>query len=286
MNRQKTEQLPDLSHNTVSFIGGGNMAASLISGLVADGHNPKHILVSDPDSDKLAALAARYGIQAAADNATAVSRADILILAVKPQVLQAVAHELAPAVQERRPLTISIAAGVRGDDIDAWLGGRIALVRAMPNTPAMIQAGATVLFATPRVSAEQRSQAESILRAVGLTRWVGDEVLMDAVTALSGSGPAYFFLMMEAMEQAGVELGIPAETARLLTLQTALGAARMAIESSDGPARLRQKVTSPGGTTERALGILEQGGLRDLFSSALTGARDRSIELSDMLGAK
>ncbi|MEW7978064.1 MAG: pyrroline-5-carboxylate reductase [Candidatus Sedimenticola endophacoides] len=285
MNRQKTEQLPDLSHNTVSFIGGGNMAASLISGLVADGHNPKHILVSDPDSDKLAALAARYGIQAA-DNATAVSRADILILAVKPQVLQVVAHELAPAVQERRPLTISIAAGVRGGDIDAWLGGHIALVRAMPNTPAMIQAGATVLFTTPRVSAEQRSQAESILRAVGLTRWVSDEGLMDAVTALSGSGPAYFFLMMEAMEQAGVELGIPAETARQLTLQTALGAARMAIESSDGPARLRQKVTSPGGTTERALGILEQGGLRDLFSSALTGARDRSIELSDMLGAK
>ena len=262
------------------------MAASLIGGLVADGYNPKHILVSDPDSDKLATLAARYGIQAASDNNTAVSRADVLILAVKPQVLKEVAHELAPAVQERKPLTISIAAGVRSSDIDAWLGGQIALVRTMPNTPAMIQAGATVLCAGNQVSQEQRNQSESILRAVGLTRWVEKEELMDAVTALSGSGPAYFFLVMEAMEKAGVELGIPAETARLLTLQTALGAARMAIESSDGPALLREKVTSPGGTTERALSILEEGELRDLFSNALTGARDRSIELSDLLGNK
>lgn len=286
MNKQKTERLPDLSSKTITFIGGGNMAASLIGGLVADGYNPKHILVSDPDSDKLAGLAARYGIQAAADNTTAVSRSDVLVLAVKPQVLKEVAHELAPAVQEHKPLTISIAAGVRSTDIDQWLGGEISLVRTMPNTPAMIQAGATVLFACPQVSGEQQNLAESILRSVGLTRWVEDEAKMDAITALSGSGPAYFFLVMEAMEQAGLELGIPAETARLLTLQTALGAARMAIESSDGPALLREKVTSPGGTTERALGILEEGNLRELFSNALTGARDRSIELSDLLGKK
>jgi len=286
LNRQKTEQLPDLSSKTIAFIGGGNMAASLMGGLVADGYNPRDILVSDPDSDKLAGLAARYGIQAAADNADAVSRADVLVLAVKPQILKAVAHELAPAVQERNPLIISIAAGVRSTDIDEWLGGKIALVRTMPNTPAMIQTGATVLFAGPQVSTGQRDLAESILRAVGLTRWVEDEAQMDAVTALSGSGPAYFFLVMEAMEQAGLELGIPAETARLLTLQTALGAARMAIESSDSPALLRQKVTSPGGTTERALNILEAGKLRDLFANALTGARDRSIELSDLLGKK
>jgi pyrroline-5-carboxylate reductase len=156
----------------------------------------------------------------------------------------------------------------------------------MPNTPAMLQAGATVLHAGAAVSREQKDLAESILRAVGLTRWVNDETEMDAVTALSGSGPAYFFLVMEAMEEAGREMGLSAENARLLTLQTALGAARMAMESSEGPAVLRARVTSPGGTTERALSILEEGELQRLFSRALAGARDRSIELSEMLGEK
>ncbi len=154
----------------------------------------------------------------------------------------------------------------------------------MPNTPAMIGAGATVLHAGAGVTDEQRDLAESILRAVGLTRWVEDEGLLDAVTALSGSGPAYFFLVMEAMEAAATDLGIPQETARLLTLQTALGAARMAIESDEEPATLRRRVTSPGGTTERAVAVLEDGGLRELFGRALTGARDRSVELSELLG--
>ena len=272
-----------MTTNTLAFIGGGNMAASLISGLVTDGYDPQKILVSDPDAEKLASLAAHFRVQPAPENNQAVAKADIIILAVKPQVMESVARSLASAVQQAKPLVISIAAGIRETDLQSWLGGEIALIRTMPNTPAMIQTGAIVLHANHQVSTDQRDLAESIMRSVGLTRWVDDEALMDAVTALSGSGPAYFFLVMEAMEAAGIELGIPADTARLLTLQTALGAAKMAMESSDGPAVLRQRVTSPGGTTESALKRLNDGNLIPLFKQALTDARDRSIELSDIL---
>ncbi len=286
MNRYSAERVTDKSSRSIAFIGGGNMAASLIGGLVADGHDPRRILVSEPDPEKLSRLAARFGIHACGDNDEAVERTDVVVLAVKPQVLEQVARELAEAMKRRRPLVISIAAGIREAHLQSWLGGNLALVRTMPNTPAMIQTGATALHAGKGVSEEQRNLAESILRAVGITCWVDEEQKMDAATALSGSGPAYFFLVMEAMEQAGKELGLPAETARLLTLQTAMGAARMAIESSDGPAILRERVTSPGGTTEKALQILEQGGVRELFRQALTGARDRSVELSNLLGEK
>ncbi|MCB1857733.1 MAG: pyrroline-5-carboxylate reductase [Gammaproteobacteria bacterium] len=273
-----------MSRKTITFIGGGNMAASLIGGLVADGYAAERICVSDPDKEKLANLAARFGIRSAANNHKAVALADVVVLAVKPQALKAVAKALSSVMQQRRPLVISIAAGVREQHLQEWLGGGISLIRTMPNTPAMIQAGATVLHAGKGVSAEQKNLAESILRAVGLTCWLKDETLLDAATALSGSGPAYYFLVMEAMEEAGRALGLPGRTARLLTLQTALGAARMAMESSEGPAVLRQYVSSPGGTTEKAVGILEQGKLRDLFHQALEGARDRSIELSKLLG--
>jgi len=276
--------MTDMSSNTITFIGAGNMATSLIGGLVADGYDPKRIIASDPDDGKLADLSARFGIQSAADNSTAIQQADVTVLAVKPQVLEQLCGEIREAVQQRQPLLVSIAAGIREADMQAWLGGDIALVRSMPNTPAMLQAGATVLHAGRGVSEAQRDLAESILRAVGLTRWVDDETLMDTATALSGSGPAYFFLVMEAMEAAAISNGLPADTARLLTIQTALGAARMAIESSDGPATLRQKVTSPGGTTERALSILEQCNLRILFEEAISGACERSRELSEMLG--
>ncbi len=280
------KQLSEMTTKTIAFIGGGNMASSLISGLVADGYNSSRILVSDPDNDKLANLAARYGIRPAPDNIDAITRAEVVVLAVKPQLLEEISRDLASTIDEQQPLVISIAAGVREKDLEEWLGGDVALVRSMPNTPAMIQAGATVLHANPRVSDEQKDLAESILRAVGLTCWVDDEALMDVVTALSGSGPAYFFLIIEAMEQAGVELGLPTDTAHLLTLQTALGAARMAMESSEGAAVLRERITSPGGTTEQALKTLEGGGLRHLLKQALTDARDRSIELSRLLGNK
>jgi len=268
----------------IAFIGAGNMAGALIAGLIADGTPPEQLVASDPSLEKCRALGAATGIRTLQDNREAAALGDIVVLAVKPQILRQVAGELAEQMQDRRPLVISIAAGVRCESLQNWLGGDIALVRTMPNTPAMIQSGATVLFATPLVSDPQRGQAESLMRSVGLTQWVTDEALMDAVTALSGSGPAYYFLIMEAMETAARELGLSAETAHLLTLQTALGAARMALESSDPPEVLRARVTSPGGTTERAVRALEEGGVRDLFRNALEAARDRSVELSVDMG--
>lgn len=269
----------------IAFIGAGNMAGALIGGLIADGVSPDRLTATDTSREKCEALRAAAGIRTLQDNRAAAADADVLVLAVKPQVLRDVALELAEQVQRTRPLVISIAAGVRSESLQAWLGEDVPVVRTMPNTPAMIQAGASVLYATPAVSEAQREQAESLMRAVGLTQWVEDEGLMDAVTALSGSGPAYYFLVMEAMEDAARRLGLPAETARLLTLQTALGAARMALESSEPPSTLRARVTSPRGTTERAVAVLEDGGIRDLFRRALKAARDRSIELSDDLGA-
>ena len=273
-----------MGNSNITFIGGGNMATSLISGLIADGIEPTAITACDPDREKLANLAARLRIHTEIDNSKAMSNADTVVFAVKPQILQQVATELQSVVQQQKPLIISIAAGVREASLDAWLGGNVAIVRAMPNTPALIQTGATVLHANTVATESQRDQAETILRAVGLVRWVNDEQLIDAVTALSGSGPAYFFLVMEAMENTGMAMGLDAECAHLLTLQTALGAARMAIESRDLPSVLRQKVTSPGGTTEQAINIFEKGQFRELFSEAIFAARDRSQELSDILG--
>lgn len=270
----------------IAFIGAGNMAGALIGGLLADGVPAQSLIAADPSAEKCRALESATGIRTTADNKAAVAQADVVVLAVKPQVLKDVAQEIAAQVQQRAPLVVSVAAGVRCDALSAWLGNNVALIRTMPNTPAMIQCGATALFATAGVSEQQREQAESLMRAVGLTQWVDDESLIDAVTAVSGSGPAYFFLVIEAIEAAGRQLGLSAETAHLLTLQTALGAARMALESSESPAMLRERVTSPGGTTERALGILEDGGIRNLFARALTGARERSVELSADLGAK
>jgi pyrroline-5-carboxylate reductase len=275
-----------MSNNNITFIGGGNMATSLIHGLIADGYDKQRISVSDPDSDKLAQLAAHCGVHTQSDNNNAVSQAEVVVLAVKPQVLKHVAQDLVETIQQVKPLVISIVAGIKESTLRNWLGGDVSLVRSMPNTPAMIQSGATGLHAGPGVTEAQRNQAESILRAVGLTRWVEEESMMDAVTAVSGSGPAYFFLIMEAIEASAREMGLDEETARLLTLQTALGASRMALESSDSPAVLREMVTSPGGTTECALKTLEKGEIRTLFNKALQGARDRSIELSDMLGAQ
>jgi pyrroline-5-carboxylate reductase len=273
-----------MKSSKLTFIGGGNMATSLISGLIADGYDKSLITVSDPDSEKLSQLAARFGIHTEPDNTEAIATAEMVVLAVKPQIMEQVARGLAETIQKTNPLVISIAAGVKGQILRDWLGGNVALVRSMPNTPAMIQSGATGLHAGPGVTDEQRDMAETVLRAVGLTRWVEEEAQMDAVTAVSGSGPAYFFLVMEAMEEAAESMGLDHETARLLVLQTALGAARMAMESSDSPAVLRQKVTSPGGTTERALGLFEDGGIRELFKQALKGAEKRSEELSNMLG--
>ncbi len=275
-----------MTRETICFIGGGNMAASLVAGLVADGHAPRGLLVSDPDRAKLDNLAARFGVRTTADNTKAVRDAAVVLLCVKPQMARTVCQALAPVLDRPAPLIISVMAGIREHSIQSWLGGGVPVVRAMPNTPAMIQAGAIVLHASPEVTDSQRNQAETILRAGGLTQWVEREELMDAVTALSGSGPAYFFFVMEILEQTGAELGLDPDSARLLTIQTALGAARMAMESSDPPQTLRERVTSPGGTTESALRTLEEGGFRDLLAQAVRAAKARSEELSRLLAEK
>jgi pyrroline-5-carboxylate reductase len=272
-----------MSQTRIAFIGAGNMASALIGGLIADGTAKDSIIASDPNTDQRSHLHDSYGICTVDNNAEAISDADVVVLAVKPQLLQQVCNELSSHLKDKHCLIVSIAAGIRCSTMSKWLNSDLPIVRCMPNTPAMLQVGATGLYATDNVSNEQRDQAERILRAVGITLWVNEEADIDSVTAVSGSGPAYYFLMMEAMQAAAEKLGLPAETAKLLTLQTALGAARMALESQDDPATLRQKVTSPGGTTERAILSFEENGLRDIFEQAMTAARDRSISLSEQL---
>ncbi|MFO1430610.1 MAG: pyrroline-5-carboxylate reductase [Candidatus Competibacteraceae bacterium] len=269
---------------SIGFIGGGNMAHSLIGGLLADGCDPQTLWVAEPRAEQCDILRQRFGIRTSSDNVAVATQVKVVVLAVKPQILWEVALQLAACIQRHKPLVISIATGVREADLCRWLGGTVAVVRTMPNTPALVRCGATALFANAWVSAPQRQLAESILRAVGLTIWVHDESLLDSVTALSGSGPAYFFLIMEALEQAGIRLGLEPEQARLLTLQTAFGAARMALESADSPALLRARVTSPGGTTEKAVAVLQAGELETLFVRALEAARQRARELGELLG--
>lgn len=269
---------------SIGFVGGGNMAASLIGGLIHDGFEPERISVLDVDPARLDHLGGRFGIRTTTDSAALLEASDVLVLAVKPQVVETACAGLREALGERRPLVVSIAAGVRIDALRGWLGPGVPVIRCMPNTPALVRAGATALYAGSDVTAADRDVAESLLRAVGLTLWVHDESDLDAVTAISGSGPAYFFLLMELMEDAAVSMGLERQTARLLVQQTALGAGRIAIEVNEAPARLREQVTSPGGTTERALAVFEEGGLRELVARALAAARERSAALSQQWG--
>jgi pyrroline-5-carboxylate reductase len=268
----------------IAFIGSGNMATSLIGGLIARGTAPDTIRTSDSVAEQREAIGNRFGVRTSSDNALAASGAGVVVLAVKPQQMEEATRSIAGVCARHSPLVISIAAGVRVRDIRDWLGADAAIVRTMPNTPALVGEGATALYANEHVAEEGRGRAEAILAAVGSTVWVDDEALLDAVTALSGSGPAYFFLLMELMERNGVALGLDRETARALTLQTALGAARVAQESGEAPQILRERVTSAGGTTERALQRLAEGDIEDLFAAALRAARDRSVELGQASG--
>ena len=273
-----------MNNTTLTFIGGGNMASSLIGGLIADGWDPARIRVADSSTQRLQQLAEQFPITTTTSNSDAADQANVIVLAVKPQIIKSVAQELANIVSQQQPLVISIAAGIPAAALGNWLGKSAAIVRTMPNTPAMVQSGATALYANASVSEEQRSTAESILRAVGIAIWVENEAQMDAVTALSGSGTAYFFLFMEALQAAGQELGLPENTARLLTLQTAFGAAKMALESNEDAATLRHQVTSPGGTTEHAIRTFQEGGFETLISKALLAAAERSRELAAEFG--
>lgn len=264
----------------LTFIGAGNMAGSIIGGLVSKGYPPHLIVAADPNEQALQQLQQTHGIATNADNLAAVSAADVIILAVKPQVMEQVLRPLSTTAAQNKPLIVSIAAGITVTNIGCWLAPELPIVRTMPNTPALVQTGATGLYANALVSTEQKSIATTIFEAIGIALWFDDEEDMDRVVALSGSGPAYFFLVMEAMEQAGVDLGLDRRVARQLTLQTALGAAKLALAQDLEPAELRRRVTSPGGTTEAAIQQLQDGGLEQLFDSAIRAASARSKELA------
>ena len=270
----------------LAFIGGGNMARSLIGGLLKTGAAASSIRVAEPQAQAREALGREFGVATFAENRLAAEDADILLLAVKPQVMPALKAELRDLLQRQRPMLVSIAAGVRLDQLERWFGSHLPIVRCMPNTPALIGAGATGLCANARVSPPQKAQAQHILDAVGLTRWIGDEALMDTVTALSGSGPAYFFALVEALEDAAVAQGLPRETARALAAQTCLGAGRMLAESGEAPGELRRRVTSPNGTTQAALESFATDGLARIAANAIGAATRRGAELAAELDAK
>jgi pyrroline-5-carboxylate reductase len=272
--------------STISFIGAGNMASAIIGGMLDNGYQAGNIWVSAPDDSHLQALRDRFGVSVTTDNRYCAQQADMVVLAVKPQVMAEVCRDIAPVVQNTRPLMVSIAAGLGSDTLDSWLGGGLPLVRAMPNTPSLVGKGAAGLFANAAVTAEQKTMVQSVFESIGSALWVDDEEQLHGVTALSGSGPAYFFLMLEALEAAATEAGIAPKTARELAIQTMAGAAEMAARSEHDPAQLKRNVMSPGGTTERAINTFEDGGMRDLVQKAYNAAFERSQEMSKELADK
>ncbi len=271
-----------MSKTRIAFIGAGNMAASLIGGLRAKGLDAAQIRASDPGEQTRARVSAEHGIEVFADNAEAIQGVDVIVLAVKPQAMKAVCEAIRPSLAPNQ-LVVSIAAGITCASMNNWLGAQ-PIVRCMPNTPALLRQGVSGLYATSEVSAEQRQQAEELLSAVGIALWLNEEQQLDAVTAVSGSGPAYFFLLIEAMTAAGVKLGLPADIAAQLTVQTALGAAHMAVASDVDAAELRRRVTSPAGTTEAAIKSFQAGGFEALVEKALGAAAHRSAEMAEQLG--
>ena len=272
----------DMSTTRIAFIGAGNMAASLIGGLRAQGVEADSIRASDPGAETRGKIAAEHGIDVFADNAEAVEGADVVLIAVKPQAMKAVCEALRPSLKPHQ-LVVSIAAGITCASMKNWLGEQ-PIVRCMPNTPALLRQGVSGLYATEQVNEAQRAQAEQLLSAVGIALWLEEEQQLDAVTAVSGSGPAYFFLLIEAMTAAGVKLGLPQDVAAQLTQQTALGAALMATGSDVDAAELRRRVTSPAGTTEAAIKSFQAGGFEALVETALTAAAHRSAEMAEQLG--
>jgi pyrroline-5-carboxylate reductase len=274
----------DKEYPVLAFIGAGNMAQAIMGGLIAQGYPPERIWGTGRDQSRLDAVRDRWGIQVSTDNQHAVQAAQVVVLSVKPQMMQALARSLAETVQQSKPLVISVAAGISAASLERWLGGRVALVRCMPNTPSLVQCGASGLFANPQVSQEQRRQAEQLLAAVGIALWVETEALIDAVIAVSGSGPAYYFMLMESMIAAGEAQGLSREVSTQLTLQTALGAAKMALASDVEPAELRRRVCSPNGTTEQAVLRFEQGGLSALVAEAMGACADRGRAMAVELG--
>lgn len=268
---------------TIGFIGAGNMAYALISGLIRSGISAQNIKLSDTNAALLSQRKDEFNLEVFTDNAELATQCAVIVLAVKPQILPMVCPPL-QACLSHHPLIISIAAGVRASDINRWLGGNRAIVRTMPNTPALLGKGATGMMANAAVSLAQKNLSEQILGAVGVCFWVEDEQKLDAVTALSGSGPAYFFLMMESMAKAGVALGLDEKTAEQLSIQTALGASLMANNSDDSVSTLRAKVTSPNGTTQAAIECFQEQNFDTIVLNAMRAAFDRSAQLASELG--
>jgi len=264
----------------IGFIGGGNMTRAMVGGLLNAGHRADRLLVSDPSEAQLQRILGLHAeIVAGTDNAATLARADVLVIAVKPQLIEEVLAPLAGAARPGGQLVMSIAAGITLDTLCALMAPTRAIVRVMPNQPALVGAGMSVMTATPETSGAQREAARYVAGATGRAEWVEDEILMDAVTAVSGSGPAYFYLLMELMEDAARDMGIPADLARTLARQTAFGAGRVAVESELELRELRESVTSKGGTTAAALASFEASGIRAIVERALRAAHARSVEL-------
>lgn len=270
-------------NQNICFIGGGNMAQALIGGLLSRGLPTTRITVSDP-AEQIRQILEEKGIQTTTDNVEAIQNADVVVLAVKPQVLATVLQPLKGLLSDK--LVISIIAGAEIQTISELIGGSQRIVRVMPNTPALVQTGAHGIYASEAVNAQDRELTSQILAATGLTIWVDSEAQIDAVTAVSGSGPAYFFYLMESMIRAGKNLGLDEKVATALTLQTALGAAQMAITSSNSPSELRKNVTSPNGTTQAALEVFDRAQISQNIQAALAAAQKRSQELAQELSEK
>jgi pyrroline-5-carboxylate reductase len=269
----------------IGFIGAGNMGYALIKGLINSGYPSENIKACDANEDLLQKRSKEFGINTYIDNAELLKACDVVVLAVKPQVLTKVCTGLRDSIKPNH-LVISIVAGIRANDINRWLGGEFALVRSMPNTPALMQQGITGMFANKLVSDEQKSIVSTILSTVGQCFWVKEEKLIDAITAISGSGPAYFFLLMQSMTQAAIALGLDKETASALSVQTAYGASTMAVESGEDPQALRQNVTSPNGTTQAAIEAFQDQNFEGIVATASRAAYDRAHEISIELGEK
>lgn len=267
----------------ITFIGGGNMSRNIVTGLINSKYDPKQVWIANRGEKKLAFFREKLGVHTTQDNREAAQQADIIVIAVEPSVVKSVCEEIRDIVKEKSPLIISVASGVNDSHMREWLGNETAIVRVMPNTPSSVAMGASGLYANKNVTIEQKKLAEHIMRAIGIIVWVEDESLINAIAALSGSGPAYVFLVMESLQTAGEKLGLSKEDARLLTLQTVLGAARMAFESEHDVTELRRFITVPGGSTEQAVKVFEDRGIRDLFKDALKAAHNHTVKVAESL---
>ncbi|OGT30067.1 MAG: pyrroline-5-carboxylate reductase [Gammaproteobacteria bacterium RIFCSPHIGHO2_12_FULL_35_23] len=265
----------------LAFIGGGNIAYSLVSGLIKNHYPAEKIWVSNPSREKRDRFQQSFSVNIETSNIQAIAQAEVVIFCIKPQMVNKVLAEVAETLKNTKALVISVMAGVRIATFIKWLGRELPLIRAMPNTPAVLGCGITGLYAEEKVSDEEKGIAENIMRSVGAILWLDQEEKMNAVTALAGSGPAYFFLMIEALQQAGLKIGLSVEEAKILVLQTALGAARMALESNKAAEVLRYEVTSPKGTTEQAINCLLQDNFKGLLEKAIMAANNRAKELAD-----